>query len=62
MFREDVKRIKICIEQYSDYYSALEYATLVKGQYKGEEKVYLETIIKSIKKGEEINLEKKKSS
>ncbi len=51
MFREDIKRIKVCI-QYQDYYSALQYAILVKKNYKDKERIDLEHIITCIKKGE----------
>ena len=35
MFDEDVNRIKVCLE-HNDYYSAMEYAMLVKDNYKNE--------------------------
>jgi len=50
MFKEDIKRIKACIN-YNDYYSALEYAILKKEKYKNNERKYLEIIIKFIKEG-----------
>lgn len=50
MFEKDVKRIKACID-YKDYYSALEYAILVKDRYVDREKNYFEEIIKRIKIG-----------
>lgn len=51
MFEKDVKRIKACIE-YKDYYTALEYAILIKENYKSQEKEYFENIIKHIKLGD----------
>ena len=51
MFEEDVKRINACIE-YKDYYSAMEYAMLVKEKYKDEKRDYFEDIIKHIKIGD----------
>ncbi len=50
MFVEEIKRIKACIE-YQDYYSAMEYAILVKDNYKNKEKNCLDNIIKDIKEG-----------
>lgn len=50
MFKEDLKRIKACIE-YEDFYSALEYAILIKNSYDDKEKEYFENIIKCIKLG-----------
>lgn len=51
MFEEDVKRINACIE-YKDYYTAMEYAMLVKEKYKDEKRDYFEDIIKHIKIGD----------
>lgn len=51
MFKEDMKMIKACIE-HNDYYSAMEYAMLIKSNYKNNEKTYIENIIKMIKSGE----------
>lgn len=51
MFEKDVKRIKACIN-HKDYYSALEYAILVKDRYVNREKNYFEDIIKGIKIGD----------
>lgn len=50
MFQIDRNRIKVCID-YDDYFSALEYAILVKELYKDREKSYFEEIIKKIKSG-----------
>ena len=50
MFEEDIKRITACIK-YEDYYSALEYAILKKGNYRNKEREYLEKIVKFIKDG-----------
>lgn len=50
MFKEDVRRIKACIE-YKDYYSALQYGILIKDNYKDKERIYFEDIIKNIKTG-----------
>ncbi len=51
MFEKDIKRIKACME-YKDYYSALQYASIMKENYKDKERVYLEEIIKDIKEGD----------
>lgn len=48
MFKEDVKRIKACIE-YKDYYVALEYAIIVKDKYVDNEKDYFEKVIRNVK-------------
>ena len=48
MFKEDVKRIKACIE-YKDYYAALEYAIIVKDKYVDNEKDYFEKVIRNVK-------------
>ena len=50
MFEEDVKRINACIE-YKDYYTAMEYAMLVKEKYKDEKRDYFEDIIRYVKNG-----------
>lgn len=50
MFEIDIRRIVICIG-YKDYYSAMEYALLVKGKYKNNQKDYFEGIIKNVKSG-----------
>ena len=50
MFEEDIKKIKACIE-YNDYYSAMEYAILVKDNYKDNQKRCFENIIKYVKSG-----------
>lgn len=50
MFEKDVKRIEACIE-YNDYYSAMEYAILVKEKYKDNKKRYFENIIEYVKNG-----------
>ncbi len=50
MFQIDRNRIKVCMD-YDDYFSALEYAILVKELYKDREKSYFEEIIKEIKSG-----------
>lgn len=50
MFNEDVKRIKACL-YYKDYYSALQYAIIIKEKYKKEEKNFFEQIISAIKNG-----------
>lgn len=50
MFKTDVRRIESCI-YYKDYFSALEYAILVKDNYIDENKFYFEQIIKYIKDG-----------
>lgn len=47
MFIKDIERIRICI-LYNDYYSALEYAILVKDNYL-EERKYFNYIISCIK-------------
>ena len=59
MFENDVNRIKACLE-YNDYYSALEYAVLIKDKYIGEERNYFDRIIKNIKTGNYENLNNKK--
>ena len=51
MFEEDVKRINACIE-YKDYYTAMEYAILVKEKYKSVKRDYFEDIIRYIKNGD----------
>ena len=51
MFEMDIKRIKACIN-HKDYFSALEYAILIKDRYVGREKNYFEDTIKRIKAGE----------
>ena len=53
MFEIDKNRIKVCIE-HDDYFSALEYAMLVKDNYKSKEKGYFGNIIKNIKLGKYI--------
>lgn len=50
MFEIDKRRIKACIE-YKDYYSALQYAILIKENYIDTEKECLKNIIKNIKTG-----------
>ncbi len=59
MFDEDVNRIKVCLE-HNDYYSAMEYAMLVKDNYKNEERKYFEKVIKYVKAGDYKNLKNKK--
>ena len=59
MFNEDVNRIKVCLE-HNDYYSAMEYAMLVKDNYKNEERKYFEKVIKYVKEGDYKNLKNKK--
>lgn len=51
MFEEDVRRINACIE-HKDYYSAMEYAILVKEKYKSVKRDYFEDIIRYIKNGD----------
>ena len=51
MFEDDVKKINACIE-YKDYYSAMEYAMLVKEKYKDEKNDYFEDIIRYVKNGD----------
>lgn len=51
MFEIDKKRIEACIK-YKDYYSALEYAILVKDKYISNEKSFFERIIRYVKSGE----------
>jgi hypothetical protein len=51
MFEEDVKKINACIER-KDYYSAMEYAILVKEKYKDEKRKYFEDIIRYVKNGD----------
>ena len=48
MFGKDVKRIIACIE-HEDFYSAMEYAQLVKDNYTNKQKKYYEDIIKTVK-------------
>ena len=50
MFETDIERIKACI-LYEDYYSAMEYAILVKDKYENKEKEYFENVIKLVKQG-----------
>lgn len=50
MFSKDKKRIITCIER-EDFYSALEYANLVKDKYTDREKLYFENIINYVKSG-----------
>lgn len=50
MFNTDIRRIKACID-YKDYFSALEYALLVKDNYTDKNKHYFEDIIKYVKEG-----------
>lgn len=50
MFKIDLKRIKACID-HDDYFSALEYAILVKNNYTDKEKSFFEDIIKNLKLG-----------
>lgn len=45
---EDLKRIKACLE-FEDYYSILEYITLIVENYTGTEKKFLLEIVKNIK-------------
>lgn len=59
MFNEDVNRIKVCLE-HNDYYSAMEYAMLVKDNYKNEERKYFEKVIKYVKVGDYKKLKNKK--
>ena len=59
MFNEDVNRIKVCLE-HNDYYSAMEYAMLVKDNYKNEERKYFEKVIKYVKEGDYKNFKNKK--
>lgn len=47
---EDLKRIKACLT-YEDYYSILEYITLIISKYTGIEKEFLLKIVKNIKSG-----------
>lgn len=47
---EDLKRIKACLE-FEDYYSILEYITLIVENYTGTEKEFLLKIVKNIKSG-----------
>lgn len=51
MFKTDIKRIKVCIK-YNDYYSAMEYATIVKDKYEDNEKDYFQNVIKNVKNGD----------
>lgn len=51
MFEEDMKKINACIE-HKDYYSAMEYAMLVKEKYKSVKRDYFEDIIRYIKNGD----------
>ncbi len=51
MFENDIKRIKACID-HNDYFSALEYAIIVKDRYIKREKRYFERIIEKIKVGD----------
>lgn len=51
MFEIDIRRIRACID-HKDYYSALQYAILVKDNYVSSEKKYFEMIIKNIKTGD----------
>lgn len=51
MFEIDIKRIRACID-HKDYYSALQYAILVKHNYVSSERKYFEMIIKNIKTGD----------
>lgn len=51
MFEIDKRRIEACLE-YKDYYSALEYAILVKDKYISNEKSFFEKIIIHVKSGE----------
>ena len=50
MFEEDMKRINACIE-HKDYYTAMEYAIMVKEKYKDEKREYFEDIIRYVKNG-----------
>ena len=50
MFEIDIRRIRACID-HKDYYSALQYAILVKDRYVKSEKECFEMIIKNIKTG-----------
>ena len=50
MFETDIKRINACLA-YRDYYSALQYAILVKDRYVQREKEFFDKIIKSVKNG-----------
>lgn len=45
---EDLKRIRACLV-YEDYYSILEYITLIIKKYTGTEKEFLLGIVKNIK-------------
>ena len=45
---EDLKRIKACLE-FEDYYSILEYITIVIEKYTGKDKEFLLEIVKNIK-------------
>lgn len=51
MFEEDMKRINACIE-HKDYYTAMEYAIMVKEKYKSVKRDYFEDIIRYIKNGD----------
>lgn len=53
MFEIDKKRIKVCIE-HDDYFSALEYAILVKNNYTNKERGFFEDIIKNVRLGKYI--------
>ena len=58
MFEEDVRRINACIE-HKDYYSAMEYAILIKEKYKSVKKEYFEDIIRYVKNGDYKKIEYK---
>ena len=58
MFEEDMKRINACIE-HKDYYTAMEYAILVKEKYKSVKRDYFEDIIRYIKNGDYEKIEYK---
>lgn len=46
----DIKLLKSCLK-YEDYYSILEYITIIIEKYTGNEKEFLNEIIKNIKIG-----------
>ena len=46
----DIKLLKACLE-HEDYYSILEYITIIIEKYTGNEKEFLNEIIKNIKIG-----------
>lgn len=50
MFEIDSRRIKACIE-HKDYFSAVEYAILVKNNYLDKNKNFFENVIKYVGNG-----------